>query len=132
MVRSLIRAALLVGTVVLAASVAKAGTPSPAETEGNKMEKKGNMAERAANAEKPKGAKMEKKDKAIEEAGDNNSSSVQDAAGRKMKKKGEAIEKEGEAGGDVAEQMGKSGNADEKVGVKAQKNAAKANSNSKN
>lgn len=59
------------------------------------MEKKGNMEEKAANAEKSKGAKMEKKGKAIEEAGDKNNRSVQDTAGRKMKKKGHAVEKEG-------------------------------------
>ena len=56
MVRSLIRTAMLFAAVGLAASVANAGTPSPAETEGNKMEKKGNAEEKAADAEKAKGA----------------------------------------------------------------------------
>jgi uncharacterized protein (DUF2147 family) len=65
MIRSMIRTALFSATLVLVGSVAKAAAPSPAETEGNKMEKKGNVEEKGANAEKAKGSHMEKKGKAM-------------------------------------------------------------------
>jgi hypothetical protein len=85
----------------------------------------------SADAEKAKGARMEKKGKALQEAGDKSGNKDEEAEGKTMKKKGHAIEKEGEARGDAAEQMEKSGNKAEKAGVESREKSAKAKTDSK-
>lgn len=123
MIRTLLRSTMTCAALSLLFAGAGARAQTAGETEGNRMEKKGNAEEKAADAEKVKGATMEKKGKAEETAGKKSGNKSEEMAGTRKKTKGHAVEKAGEARGDEAAQMEKSGNQSEKAGVKAKKTA---------
>src|SRR4051812_45784421 len=73
MIRTLIRTFVVVvmgvGALALVPVSAHAKEPSSAETAGNRMEKKGNAEERAADADKARAGRLEKKGKAMKSEG---------------------------------------------------------------
>jgi len=64
MIRALIFTSMVLGAMRSTALLSSASAQTPGETEGNRMERKGNAEERTADAEEAKGERMEKKGKA--------------------------------------------------------------------